>query len=96
LKEQFFKHDLKDGELINVEYERAVLAHTRGENKYLKLFYRIRDGFAHGRFKLRLSSRREKMIVIQDNDNNNVTARIVIKLETLMQFISAVDQNHII
>ena len=96
LIEKFEELDLQDGIISNLEYERAVIGITNGDNNYLKLFYRIRDGFAHGRFNLRYSSQYEKMVVIQDNDSVNVTARIVIKLETLLNFIDVIDMNGII
>lgn len=96
LREQFERLQLLNGPVENLEYERAVIAHTSAENNYLRLFYRIRDGFAHGKFKLRYSSVGEKMVVIQDNDRDNVTARIVISLSTLLRFIDAIDVNNII
>lgn len=89
----FKKFDLPDGRLQNPDYERAVISKTQGDNKYFKLFYRIRDGFAHGSFSLRLNSKNNKMIVIQDQDKDNVTARIVIGLETLISIIKIIDRK---
>lgn len=37
-----------------------------------------------------------KMVVMQDNDTNNVTARIVLKLDTLLGFVTAVDVGRVI
>ena len=91
LRDQFISHDLSDGALVNVDDERAVIAKTNERNKYLKLFHRVRDGFAHGKFLLRKASTGEKMVIIQDNDSNNVTARIVIKLSTLLSFVDVID-----
>lgn len=96
LSEQFAAHDLSDGKIENVDYERAVVGKTAEANNYLKLFYRIRDGFAHGKFNLRLSSSGEKMVVIQDDDRYNVTARMVLKLTTILGFIEAIDLNRTI
>lgn len=96
LATQFINNDLQDGLLADVDTERAVIGKTSESNKHLKLFYRIRNGFAHGKFNLRLASNNEKMITIQDDDGNNVTARIVLKLSTLLAFIDAVDINRII
>ncbi len=59
-------------------------------------FYRIRDGLAHGKFKLRYSETNKKVIVIQDDDGYNVTARIIIKLDTLLSFVSVIDMNRLI
>ena len=96
LADRFKENDLLNGPLANVDIERAVISKTQGDNKYLKLFYRIRDGFAHGSFSLRLNTSDEKMIVIQDQDKSNVSARIVMKLNTLLQFIYSIDRNHLV
>ena len=92
----FKKCNLLDGSLSDYDTERAVISDTNESNKYLKLFYRIRDGFAHGKFLLKYSSTHEKMVIIQDNNTHNVTARIVIKLSTLLSIIETVDINGII
>ena len=98
LRTQFTIHNHLDprGELINVDTERAVIAYTGEDNKYLKLFYRIRDGFAHGKYCLREASNGEKMVIIQDDNGKNVTARIVIKLSTLLRFVEVIDINNLI
>lgn len=91
LKTQFEENNLLDVYKLNVDTERFVIGKTNEKNQYLKLFHRIRNGFAHGKFKLRLSSNNEKMVVIQDDNGNNVTARIVLRLSTILRFICAVD-----
>lgn len=96
LADLFKKCNLLDGALSDCDTERAVISNTNESNKYLKLFYRIRDGFAHGKFLLKYSSNHKKMVIIQDDDTKNVTARIVIKLSTLLSVIETVDINNII
>lgn len=96
LANQFDALDLTDGELKSVVHERAVVGKTPGENYFMKLFYRIRDGFAHGCFLLRFASTGEKMVIIQDRSQHNVTARMVLKLSTLLQFVEVIDVNSII
>lgn len=96
LDAQFRSNDLGNGQIRDCDVERAVIAKTSESNKYLKLFYRIRDGLAHGKFLLKFSTKKEKMVIIQDDDGHNVTARIVIKLSTLLNFIYCVDKNKII
>lgn len=96
LATQFASHNFPDGLLEDVDIERAVIARTSESNNHLKLFYRIRDGFAHGKFKLRLSTSSEKMVVIQDDNRHNVTARIVLKLSTILGFIDVVDINGLV
>jgi hypothetical protein len=88
--------NLANGPIQEFSTERASISITPGTNNYLKLFYRIRDGFAHGNFCLKLSEHNERMIIIQDHDKNNVTARIVFKLQTLLRMIAAIDKNHLI
>ena len=92
----FRKYNLEDGPIIDLSTERAVIGITHEDNKYLKMFHRVRNGLAHGKFILRYSSSKEKMVVIQDDDSNNVTARIVIKLSTLMEFINVIDLDDLI
>lgn len=96
LNVQFISKNLGNGQIRDCDVERAVIAKTSENNKYLKLFYRIRDGLAHGKFLLKFSSKSEKMVIIQDDDGHNVTARIVIKLSTLLNFVRFVDKNKII
>lgn len=95
LGKRFSSLKLDDGEIKNLDFERAVIARTAGTN-YIKLFHRIRNGLAHGKFKLRYSTVGEKMVVIQDDNGYNVTARIVIKLNTLLDFIKVIDLNGLI
>jgi hypothetical protein len=97
LKKRFDDNNLSDGSLTDYDTERCVIGKTTQEgNKYTKLFYRIRNGFAHGRFALKYDSNHIKMVVIQDWDTKNVTGRIVLKLQTLLDFIETVDRNNII
>lgn len=96
LKSCFAAVNLTNEKLADYDVERAVIAKTNETNRYLKLFYRIRDGFAHGKFKLVLASNQEKMVVIQDDDSHNVTARIIIKLQTLLNMIQVIDKSVLI
>lgn len=89
----FAAQDLSDGAVGDLSFERAVIGITNESTNYHKLFRHIRNGFCHGKYKLRLSPDNEKMIVIQDDDKTNVTARIVLKLDTLLGFVRAIDVN---
>ena len=93
---QFSNKSLTDGPINDLSWERAVIGITSESSNYFRLFHHIRNGLAHGKFKLRKSDDNEKMIVIQDNDQYNVTARIVLKLSTILAFIEAIDLNDII
>lgn len=95
MKDLFNQNNLNDGILNDYDTERTALAKTSGSNQYIKLFYHIRNCLAHGKFMLKYSSSNEKMILFQDN-NNNVTARMVIKLQTLINLVTAIDINGLI
>ncbi len=96
LATRFSENSLEDGRVDDLSSERAVVGKTSAGNNYLKLFYRIRDCFAHGKFKLRISEQGEKMVVMQDDNTSSVTARIVLKLDTLLGFIDAIDRNRVL
>lgn len=95
LREQFSNNDLLDGALKDKDTQRAVSAKTEEANNYFKLFHRVRNGLAHGNFNLVYSSNKERMILIQDSDGCNVTARVVLRLDTLFDFIRVIDKNGI-
>ncbi len=96
LKKQFDSLNLQDAALTDYDNERMVISKTNAGNKYLKLFYRIRNGLAHGKFILKKSSAGEKMFVMQDDDTRNVTARIVVKLSTLLKFVDEIDKSGVL
>ncbi len=96
LKKQFDSLNLQDAALTEYDNERMVISKTNAGNKYLKLFYRIRNGLAHGKFILKKSSAGEKMFVMQDDDTRNVTARIVVKLSTLLKFVDEIDKSGVL
>lgn len=95
-KKMFEDCDLHNGAIRNCDTERAVIGQSNDRNKYLKLFRHIRNCLAHGKFVLRYSSENEKMIIMQDNHNRNVTARMVLKLTTLLNFVDRIDLNGLI
>lgn len=96
LAQCFLKVDLPNGPLNDLITERCVCTRNTESNRFLNLFYRIRDGFAHGKFLLKNGTNNIKMVIIQDDDGHSVTARIVIKLETLLQIVDVVDRNGLI
>ncbi len=91
LKARFAEVNLKDGKPTDISTERAVIGKTSGSNPYFKLFYRIRNALAHGKFILKNAPSGEQIILMQDNDNANVTARIILKKSTLLSFIRITD-----
>ncbi len=79
---------------VTLDSERGVIGKTVGQNKLLKLFRRIRNVFSHGRFVMRLSGK-DRYVIMEDKDAHNVTARIVIKLDTLIGIVDTIDKNHL-
>lgn len=96
IRDLFNQNNLIDGILNDYDTERAVLKKTDENNQYIKLFHHVRNCLAHGKFLLKYSSNKEKMVVFQDDDTHNVTARMVLKLQTLIELIFAVDKNKLI
>ncbi len=80
----------------DLESERGVFAKTPGSSKYDKFFYRIRNCFAHGGFHFLFNKERKIMVVLEDHSSDNVSARIVIKLETLLKIVNCIDKNDIL
>ena len=94
---RFAETDLINVNPNEIAIERAVIGKTTTEtNAYFKLFYRIRNAFAHGRFALRLTRAGEQIVIIQDNDTYNVTARIILRKRTLLDFARVVDRNNLL
>jgi hypothetical protein len=88
---------LDDKVLGDKSTERAAIVETSNvDNKYFQLFYRIRNGLAHGNFALSLDPNGERMVVIQDNDRYSVTARIIIRMKTILKFIDIIDRNNLL
>ena len=100
--DDFFKNECKrlnldknTNSIIDFSTERAAISITSGTNNYLRLFYRIRDGFAHGQFVLKTSDN-NRMIIIQDQNRSNVTARMILNLDNLVEIIRIIDKNNIL
>lgn len=96
LKILFPQNALPDKVLPNYDIERFVIGITNENNQYIKLFHHVRNCLAHGKFVLKYSSSKEKMIVFQDNDKYNVTARMILKLQTLIDLVKTTDKNGLI
>ena len=93
LKDVFEKNNLIINE-VTLDSERGVIGKTNEKNQLLKLFHRIRNIFSHGRFVMRLSGE-DRYVIMEDKDSHNVTARIVIKLDTLTGIVDTIDKNHL-
>ena len=92
----------------NYEGERGVLKSYNKipKNGYLECFLcflkHIRNCLAHGNYILKINSSGEKMIIFEDknikenDENKKMTARIIVKLESLLQIIYIIDKKGIL
>lgn len=96
LKEQFQELNLVDGGCEDYFDERFAIGHTSQSNQYYKVFHHIRNCLCHGKFVLKLNSSEIRMIIMQDDAGQNVTARMVLSLDALFDIIDIIDRNGII
>ncbi len=94
VSKSFQKLDLFN--VIDLSKEQEERFSCIGSGTQIKLLLKhIRHCFAHGKYVLFENvNSREKMIAMQDNDTHNVTARIVLKLSTLLGIIKIIDKNN--
>ena len=83
---QLFRYaDLGDGPLSDWLVERAVVRATPEANGWLRLFRHVRNCLAHGGFVcLPVEDGLGPVLVMEDADKTSYTARIVLRLETLL------------
>ena len=84
----FFKNDEKGKEKEKIPPEDRKI---QSQQKKIvvaidKLFYHIRNALAHGCFSV-VKSGDNEYLVLQDEYNNNISARMIIKTETLLKWI---------
>ncbi|MBM7560904.1 hypothetical protein [Fusibacter tunisiensis] len=96
LLDRFEENKLMDNMLEDIIAERFVIGKTPGSNNLLKLLRHIRNCFAHGKYLVVNNSIDQHMMIMQDDDTHNVTARIVIKVDTLIGLIKTIDRNNTI
>lgn len=80
--------------LENFDEEMAVIGITSGSGNYDKLFARIRNCLAHGGFIFKYNSMNEVVLIMEDYDQHNVSARMVIKLDTLIKIAKTINKNN--
>ena len=77
--------------------EKGFIESNKNDNGYVCLFKHIRNCLAHGRYKLVYSKDNVKMVIMEDkNSDNKITARLVLKLDTLIGFIHTIDKNNLL
>jgi peptidyl-tRNA hydrolase len=94
LLDRFEENKLMDNMLEDIITERFVIGKTPESNKLLKLLRHIRNCFAHGKYLVVKNSIDQHMMIMQDNDNNNVTARIILRVNTLVEMIKIIDKDN--
>lgn len=93
LAELFSKRDLLDGPVGNLSEERAVITGKGESNSFLRLLRHIRNCFAHGNFLLQMNADEDEVFVMEDREtgkNPNVTARMVLKKETIIAWAETI------
>ena len=93
IKREAQHYHLGGGMLSDIGEERGIFCETVGESCYHKLFYHLRNCFAHGCFKL-VSNNEDPVFIFEDRDRNknspNITARFVLKKSTLIAWASVI------
>ena len=87
------KADLKDSFPSDFERERICVVDNK-KNQFMSVFYHIRDSFAHGRFYVQ-DCNGIKVLVMEDvaiskGAQKPVTARMIIRKETLLKWIDLI------
>lgn len=94
LDKLFAQANLHDGKLSDTVTERAAIAGTRDSSAYLRLFRHIRNCLAHGRFvAVRGSEDGPISLVMEDCNRQSVTARMVLRLNTLLGWAETVESG---
>ena len=93
LKTSFTELDLIHP-ISNWNKERAVIGKPMANNNYETFFDKIRNCLAHGGFIFKYNDSNEAMLIMEDHDSHNVTARIVIKLTTLLNIAKTINENN--
>ena len=94
LLDKFKENQLTDNMLEDITTERFVVGRTSESNKLLKLLRHIRNCLAHGKYLVINTSINQQMMIMQDDDKNNVTARIVLGVNTLIEMIKIIDKDN--
>lgn len=87
LLRMFRSAGFSDGPLLDVATERVAMRATAGSNSWLRLFRRVRNCLAHGRFEaVDPADGFGPSLIMEDRDANNITARMVLRLQTLLKW----------
>ena len=81
---------------FSIEEEYGVIINEKKVVKFFCLLTHIRNCLSHGNFALLYNSANIKMVVFEDKipQNNYITARFILKLSTLFEWIKIIDINN--
>lgn len=94
MTENLEKAELKENFPSDLDRERICVVDNK-KNQFLSVFYHIRDSFAHGRFYVH-DCNENKVFVMEDvgtkkyGDKKPLTARMIIRKETLVKWIDLI------
>ena len=91
LDKLFAQANLHDGKLSDTSTERAAIAGTGDSSGYLRLFRHVRNCLAHGRFVAVRGSGDSIFLVMEDCNRQSITARMVLRLNTLLGWARTVE-----
>ncbi|HCX64389.1 MAG TPA: hypothetical protein DHN33_04170 [Eubacteriaceae bacterium] len=94
LLDRFEDNKLTDNMLEDIITERFVIGKTPESNKLLKLLRHIRNCFAHGKYLVVKNSIDQQMIIMQDDNTHSVTARIILRVNNLVEVIKIIDKDN--
>lgn len=93
MDEALTKADSRNSFPSNIAKERICIYDCQ-KNQFMSVFYHIRNAFAHGRFDLKLFNNEEYYIledVQKDKRGLKVSARIILKKSTLLNWIDIIE-----
>jgi len=69
-----------------------VVIHNNKNNQFISTFYHIRNAIAHGRFNIQYYQG-EKIYVVEDQTNEYITARMILRERTLLNWIDIIERG---
>lgn len=91
MEKALIKSDLYEKFPSDLKKERICIYDKMG-NQFMSIFYHIRDAFAHGRFNI-FDVDNEQVFVMEDQFRKKVSARMIIKKQTLLNWIYIIENG---
>lgn len=87
-------NNYKNIHFCNSSYDLVCILNNDQGNAVLSFLTYIRHALCHSCFRTVYSVEKKKMILFQTNDNNNVTSRGIIKLDTLFAIANLISKQN--